>query len=81
MKTKLTTSAFTLERGKILQLLCSQAAVSLENAQLYDQLENYSHTIEQKVAERTRELQAKIQQLQQEIYERQQAEATLQTAN
>ena len=57
------TAAFTSDRLEILKLLCSQAAISLENAQLYtnleqanSQLEDYSHNLEEKVAERTQEL-------------------------
>ncbi|WP_424094562.1 AAA family ATPase [Moorena producens] len=57
------TAAFTSDRLEILKLLCSQAAISLENAQLYtnleqakNQLEDYSYNLEEKVAERTQEL-------------------------
>ncbi|WP_293108784.1 ATP-binding sensor histidine kinase [Moorena sp. SIOASIH] len=57
------TAAFTSDRLEVLKLLCSQAAISLENAQLYSnleqaksQLEDYSHNLEEKVAERTQEL-------------------------
>ena len=45
----LTTDAFTGDRLEILQVLASQAAISLENALLY-------RTLEQKVEERTAEL-------------------------
>lgn len=58
LENHLTAGAFTSERLEILQLLCSQAAISLENALLYEQLEDYSHTLEIKVEERTRELKA-----------------------
>jgi len=50
-------AVFTRDRITIVRFLCSQAAISLENAQLYSQLEGYSQTLEQKVEERTRELQ------------------------
>ncbi len=57
------TAAFTSDRLEVLKLLCSQAAISLENAQLYSnleqansKLEDYSHNLEEKVAERTQEL-------------------------
>ncbi|MEH2132324.1 MAG: AAA family ATPase [Nostoc sp.] len=41
LENKLTTGAFTSDRVELLNLLCSQAAISLENAQLYEQaLEN-----------------------------------------
>ena len=41
LENNLTSGAFTSQRLEILRLLCSQDAVSLENAQLYEQLENY----------------------------------------
>ncbi|MEM7354096.1 MAG: AAA family ATPase, partial [Acidobacteriota bacterium] len=47
---------FTADRARLLQLLAAQTAISLENAELYD-------TLEQKVVERTRELQAKNSEL------------------
>ncbi|HEY9671743.1 MAG TPA: PAS domain S-box protein [Waterburya sp.] len=52
--------AFTPTRLEVLKLLCSQAAIALHNAQLYEQLEDYSRTLEQKVEERTWELQQEI---------------------
>ncbi|MBD1849460.1 AAA family ATPase [Leptolyngbya sp. ST-U4] len=88
LENNLTTGAFTAERVEVLQLLSSQAAISLENARLYqdlaaantdlkrshEQLENYSKTLEMKVEERTL-------QLQQEVRDRQQAEEIAQSAN
>jgi len=62
--------AFSGDRLEILQLLATQAAISLENARLYARIEEYSHTLEQKVAERT-------QQLQQEADIRSQTETAL----
>ncbi|MDI9635515.1 AAA family ATPase [Oscillatoria amoena NRMC-F 0135] len=64
---------FTSERLEILKILSSQIAISLKNAILYDkleivsqnliqaneQLENYNRTLEEKVAQRTVELQDK----------------------
>ncbi len=58
-----TVGAFTAGRLEVLRLLSAQAALSLHNALLYAQLEDYSHTLEQRVEERTRELQAKNQEL------------------
>lgn len=58
LENHLTVDAFTSDRLAILQLLCSQAAISLENALLYEQLEDYSRTLEIKVEERTQELKA-----------------------
>ncbi|NEP15155.1 MAG: PAS domain S-box protein [Symploca sp. SIO2C1] len=74
LENNLTAGTFTNDRIEILQLLCTQAAITLENAQLYQQLEEYSHTLEKKVQERT-------QQLQEEIQERQQVEETLKQLN
>ena len=42
------------------KLLCSQAAISIDNARRYHQLEDYSRTLEVKLETRTRELQAEI---------------------
>lgn len=54
-----TRGAFTPERLEVLRLLSFQAAISLENAGLYASLEEYSHTLERRVEERTAELQSK----------------------
>ena len=39
--------AFTNERVEVLNLLCSQAAISLENARLYQESQNYAQELEQ----------------------------------
>jgi predicted ATPase/signal transduction histidine kinase/DNA-binding NarL/FixJ family response regulator len=67
LENHLTTGAFTQERLKVLNLLSSQIAISIENSFLYNNLE-------QKVAERTSELE-------QEIVVRKQAEEAAQVAN
>ena len=66
LENSLTAGAFTGDRLKVLEFLISQAAISLENARLYDnlekakeQLEEYSHSLENKVRERTQELKSK----------------------
>ncbi|MEM1170309.1 MAG: AAA family ATPase [Cyanobacteria bacterium P01_H01_bin.35] len=41
------TAAFTRERVEVLNLLCSQAAISLENALLYQESQNYAQELEQ----------------------------------
>ncbi|MEG5042523.1 MULTISPECIES: hypothetical protein [unclassified Microcoleus] len=41
-------------------MLSPQIAISIENAQRYDQLGGYSRTLERKVIERTQELQQEI---------------------
>lgn len=58
-----TTGAFTEGRVEILNLLCRQSAISLENARLYEQLKDYSRQLEVKVTERTRELEKVNQEL------------------
>ncbi|MEG4105396.1 AAA family ATPase [Microcoleus sp. S13_C5] len=91
LENNLTTSAFTGDRLEVLTVLCSQAAISLENARLYanlseatdnlkqanEQLEDYSRTLEHKVEERTQELQEKNLLLSQEIRDRVQIEQAL----
>lgn len=57
LENNLTLGAFTCERLEVLRLLMSQAAISLENARLYAQLED-------RVRERTQELNQKNHQLQ-----------------
>jgi predicted ATPase/signal transduction histidine kinase/CheY-like chemotaxis protein/tRNA A-37 threonylcarbamoyl transferase component Bud32 len=81
LENNLTTGAFTPERLEVLQLLSSQAAISLENARLYNDLEDYNRTLEEKVKERTLELEAKNLHLKQEIHERQKAEEAAAAAN
>ncbi len=48
---------YTTEDLKLLTALTSQAASAIQAAQYYDELKEYSYNLEQKVAERTRELQ------------------------
>ncbi len=57
LENNLTTGAFTPDRLAVLQLLSSQAAISIENAQLYANLET-------KVEERTQELSQALDNLQ-----------------
>ncbi|WP_235355393.1 AAA family ATPase [Aliterella atlantica] len=71
LENNLSTGVFTSDRLEVLKLLIAQAAISLENARLYERLENYSETLEIEVEERT-------QALQQEISDRKQAEEALQ---
>jgi two-component system, sporulation sensor kinase A len=70
LENNLITDAFTPERLEILQFLSTQAAISLDNAQLYNQLEL-------RVQERTLELTQTNDRLQTEILERQRSEQTL----
>ncbi|MEH2239769.1 ATP-binding sensor histidine kinase [Nostoc sp.] len=76
LENSLTTGAFTQNRLEILRLLTAQAAISLQNAMLYSnlavakvQLEDYSHTLEDKVQQRTLELNEKNQHLSETLEE------------
>ncbi|QLE39604.1 GAF domain-containing protein [Nostoc sp. C052] len=63
LENNFTIGAFTRDRLQVLKFLTTQAAISLENAQLYRQLEEYSHTLEEKVSERTQQLQQQTTQI------------------
>ena len=65
LENNLTIGAFTQNRVEISHLLCTQAAISLKNAQLYNKLENYSHTLEEQVEQRTQEVRLTLKELQQ----------------
>ena len=64
LENNLTTGAFTEERLEVLPLLCSQAAISLENANLYKQQQDYAVTLEETVEERTAELKQSLETIQ-----------------
>jgi len=84
LENNLTTGAFTRDRVEILKLLTTQAAISLENAILYNNLaqanqslEEYSHSLEAKVEARTQELHNNNQHLQQTLQELQHTQTQL----
>ncbi|WP_019503922.1 AAA family ATPase [Pleurocapsa sp. PCC 7319] len=56
LENNLTTDAFTSDRVEVLKILSAQAAISIENARLYGQLEDYNRNLELRVDERTQEL-------------------------
>jgi diguanylate cyclase (GGDEF)-like protein len=64
LENNLATGAFAADRVNLLNLLCAQAAISIENAQLYRQLEKHSRTLQQRVLERTQALREANRQLQ-----------------
>ncbi|MFN6478947.1 AAA family ATPase [Nostoc sp. DedQUE07] len=51
LENNLATGAFTSERIELLNLLCAQAAISLENAQLYERSLEYAQQLKQSFAE------------------------------
>ncbi|MET0119555.1 MAG: diguanylate cyclase [Candidatus Thiodiazotropha sp. 6PLUC9] len=63
MENNLTKGVFTEERVEIIRLLAAQASVAIENARLYEQVQDYSRTLEEKVVERT----ARLEQLNEEL--------------
>jgi diguanylate cyclase (GGDEF)-like protein len=63
LENNLAKGVFTEERVEIIKLLAAQASVAIENARLYEQVQDYTRTLEQKVIERT----AKLEQLNQEL--------------
>ncbi len=46
LENQIAIGVFTEERLKIIQILCAQAAISLENARLYQQAQNYAQQLE-----------------------------------
>ncbi|MGD2117909.1 MAG: diguanylate cyclase [Chromatiales bacterium] len=77
MENNLASSVFTEERVEIIRLLTAQAAVAIENARLYEQVQDYSRTLEQKVAERT----DRLEQLNQELQSLADSDALTRVAN
>ncbi|MGD1805961.1 AAA family ATPase [Dapis sp. BLCC M126] len=77
LENHLITEAFTRERIEVLNLLTAQAAISIENARLYQHLEDYSHNLEVQVQQRTQQLQENNQHLQQTLQQLQQTQAQL----
>ncbi|NEO52306.1 MAG: AAA family ATPase [Okeania sp. SIO3B5] len=70
LENNLTKGAFTSERLELLEMITTQAAISLENALLYD-------TLEKKVEQRTQELNKKNQCLAQTLEELKQTQTQL----
>ncbi|MEG4293487.1 SpoIIE family protein phosphatase [Microcoleus sp. C2C3] len=56
LENNLAIGAFTSERVETLKIIAVQAAISIENANLYEKLEDYNQTLEQKVEDRTAQL-------------------------
>ncbi|GAB1537982.1 hypothetical protein NUACC21_06380 [Scytonema sp. NUACC21] len=84
LENNLTAEAFTRDRVELLKLITTQAAISIENAILYqnlalakERLEEYNRTLEEKVSERTRELNEKNQHLKKALEELQNTQTQL----
>ncbi|MDY6804701.1 MAG: AAA family ATPase [Cyanobacteriota bacterium] len=63
LENDVTAGVFSGDRLEVLKLIAAQAAISLQNVRLYQDLENANQTLEQKVEERTQELNEKNQRL------------------
>lgn len=63
LENSLASGVFTEERVEIIHLLAAQASVAIENARLYEQVQEYSHTLEAKVTKRT----ARLEELNKEL--------------
>ena len=63
LENNLTTGAFTSDRVEVLKIISAQAAISIENSRLYEQLEDYNRILEHNVEARTEESQQKNQEL------------------
>jgi predicted ATPase/signal transduction histidine kinase len=77
LENNLAIGAFTRNRLEMLQLLIGQAAISLENARLYQQVAAYSQTLETEVERQTQALQRKAQDLEQTLTTLQQTQMQL----
>ena len=60
---KLSETAYSRDESVILTTLCNQVAVAMENARLHRQLQEYAADLEQRVEERTMEIQAQYARL------------------
>ncbi|WP_428034589.1 diguanylate cyclase [Amphritea sp.] len=63
IENNLASGVFTSGRVEVIRLLAAQASVAIENARLYEQIQDYSRTLEEKVIERT----ASLEQLNSEL--------------
>ncbi len=61
LASKISGAPYTREEVRLLTTLGKQAAVSVENARLYREIESYSHTLEEQVKQRTAELERAMQ--------------------
>ncbi|MEG4297491.1 AAA family ATPase [Microcoleus sp. Pol11C1] len=77
LENNLTLGAFTNERVEIIQILAAQAAISIDNARLYKQIEKYSQSLEAEVAQKTEDLSQKAFDLEQAFKNLQQTQAQL----
>ena len=63
LKDKLSDDPYTQEDIEFLEIISSQAAVAIENAHLYQEVEDFNMTLQHRVDEQTQELQTKADHL------------------
>jgi len=63
LENNLVPGTFTSERVEVLKILTGQIVISIENARLYRDLEEYNRTLEENVAKRTAEISQQNEQL------------------
>ena len=59
-----TPGLYTVDQTELLQVFATHAAIAIQNARLYEQVQRHAAGLEQRVAERTRELTEAYEQLQ-----------------
>ncbi|HEY9849343.1 MAG TPA: AAA family ATPase [Leptolyngbyaceae cyanobacterium] len=77
LENNLTVGAFTRDRVESLQIIASQAAISIENARLYQKVEKYSQNLAAEVERQTQALSQKAFDLEQTLKNLQQTQAQL----
>ena len=77
LENNLMEGAFASDRIETLQFLTSQAAISIENARLYQETENYSHSLEVEVAKKTQALNQKVDDLETTLKQLKETQARL----
>ncbi|QIR36434.1 AAA family ATPase [Tolypothrix sp. PCC 7910] len=77
LQNRSTSGVFTSDRILILDFLCTQAAISLENARLYQQIAHYSQNLEAEVEQKTQALNQKAQDLEDTLQHLQKTHAQL----
>ena len=77
LENQVTVGAFNRDRVNIINLLASQVAISLDNARLYQKVEDYSYSLEAEVERKTQILKQRNQDLEQAFKDLKQTQAQL----
>ena len=77
LENNLVEGAFSRDRIETLQVLTSQAAISIENARLYEETAQYSQTLEAEVAQKTQTLNQKVDDLERTLKQLKETKAQL----